>query len=198
MKKLLISLLLISAMLLCACGGNNSKETTAHDTTAKVPEKADGKETVCDFSTVEVSGYVFATVGETVKGHEDAAGADAYQLQKPEIASITGDKSLEIKSRGVTLVGYAKEGKTAAYVLCAFAEGEGPDRTAGEPQLFEAGDTFMHTAPIGGVEYLSIDSRVVDVGNAPMLSFKESGYAVVTCANASRPFLYSFIVYDRD
>ena len=193
-------------MMLVSCADGEALETTKAEDTTKVIEMTtaeDATETVpavgvmdVDFATVEIKGFLFATVGEDPLYY--AEGCDVYASSKPSVATVDGEGKITPVSEGVTLIGYGIGDRTEAIAVCVFTEGEGPDRSAGESaNVFEVGETFMHTAPVGGVEYFSSNENVVDVSNAPNLSFKETGYACVTCASASRPFTYSFIVYDR-
>jgi len=204
MKKF-ISILLAAIMLIslfsCGKGNENAPEdttvadTTAKDTTEKNEEGA--KDSQIDFSTVMVRGYRYAYIGEECEAFKIAEGADHYESSKPSVATVSEDGKVTPVSEGVTLIGYVKDGAAKSYVVCVFAEDGGPDRSAGEAQLFESGDTFFHTAVVGNAEYSTSNEDVVDVTEAPTLKFKNTGYAAVTAANISRPFVYSFIVYDR-
>ncbi len=151
-----------------------------------------------DFQSVTVGGYVYAYMGEECEGYARAEGAELYRSSKPSVASVD-DKTgaLTLNSPGVTLIGYEKDGVQKAYVVCVFAEGEGPDRSAGDAQIFEKGTYYTHSAVIGATQYFTSNKGIVDVSDAPRLYFKGVGYAAVTASNASRPFVYSFIVYDR-
>ncbi len=188
----------------CGTSAGDTKENddtttdaeTFNDTALEetLPAEEDG--IAVDFATVEIKGFLFATVGEDPLYY--AEGCDVYASSKPSVATVDGEGKIIPVSEGVTLIGYGIGNQTEAIAVCVFPEGEGPDRSAGDSaSLFEVGETFMHTAPVGGVEYSSSNENVVDVSNAPNLSFKESGYACITCASASRPFFYNFIVFDR-
>lgn len=150
-----------------------------------------------DFSTVSVGGYVYAYVGEECDDYSAAAGADLYSSSKPSVATVDENGVVTPLSPGVTLIGYEKDGVEKAYVVCVFSADGGPDRSAGSAQIFESGKTYFHSAVVGATEYYTSDASIVDVSKAPTLSFGNAGYAAVTAANASRPFVYSFIVYDR-
>ena len=152
---------------------------------------------VIDFKNVSVGGYVYAYMGEACDSYKNAVGAELYASSKPSVATVDENGNVTPMSPGVTLIGYEKDGVEKAYVVCVFAADDGPDRSAGSAQVFESGKTYRHTAVVGATEYYSSDSSIVDVSAAPVLSFKNAGYAAVTAANASRPFVYSFIVYDR-
>ena len=207
MKKISIIAALAALIMLVSCSGASSEDTSKADETTVDMETSNDtalEETTpfgengegVDFETVEVKGFLFAAVGEDPLYY--AEGCDVYVSSKPSVATVDGEGKIIPVSEGVTLIGYGIGDQTEAIAVCVFPEGEGPDRSAGESaSVFEAGQTFMHTAPVGGVEYSSSNEKVVDVSNAPNLSFKESGYACITCASASRPFFYNFIVYDR-
>ena len=204
MKKL-ISFLLAAIMLLSLFSCTEKKENTPDDTTvqdttkaADTTEKADNTDNASiDFATVQVRGYEYAYMGEECEGFKNAEGAKHYASSKPSVATVSADGTVTPVAPGVTLIGYVKDGVARSYVVCVFAEGEGPDRSAGDAQLFQVGDTFVHTSVIGKAEYSTSNADVVDVTEAPTLAFKSTGYAAVTAANISRPFVYSFIVYDR-
>lgn len=198
MKKIsVIALILASLMVFCACGKDGGKDETkpAEDgTTAPQTEKAE--DVVIDFATVRVVDFVYAYAGgEKVELH---GGEAALKSSKPSVATVDADGKIVPHAKGVTLVGYEKDGAAVAVAVCVFAEGEKPDRSSGgSAEVVEIGGTYMHAAPIGGAQYTSSNEGAVSVANAPTLAFVGSGYACITCASASRPFSYSFIVYDR-
>jgi len=200
---------LITALLLCmgafiSCGKEEAKkedakaeEEIAEDTTQALED--DGNEVwKAPFETIAVEGYVFMNEGEQSHASEKAEGADRYASSKPDVATVNEAGEIEAKKAGVTLIAYEKDGEEKAYVLCVFAEDDGPDRSAGSPMVFETGKSFNLTAAINATEYFSSNEAIADASNAPIIEFKESGYAVITASNASRPFFYSFLVYDRE
>jgi len=219
MKKVsTIALILALLMTLGSCGGekenekNNETEkpveTGIVTDTKEVTDPAEDEESgstaepeaepsaTIDFATVTVSSFAYGSFGEEITAGIE--GAESFTSSKPSVATVKADGTITCNSEGVALIGYEKDGEQMAFALCVFGEGDGPDRTSGESgQLFEVGATFVHTAPVGGVVYSSSNESVVDVSAAPTLCFKKSGYACVTCASASRPFSYSFVVYDR-
>ena len=192
MKKLsVIALILAVLMILASCGKDTEKkdeEKTEETTVATVVE--------IDFAKIQVKDYLYAYVdGESVKLANDT---EALRSSKPSVATVSDDGSIVPHSKGVTLVAYEEEGKAYAVAVCVFGEGEKPDRSSGgSAEVVEVGKTYIHTSPIGEVTYTSSNENAVDVTNAPELSFVGSGYAAITCASVSRPFTYSFIVYDR-
>ncbi len=171
----------------------NEVETTVVDDTTLAP----GAEGDMDFASMNVSGHLFAKEGEILSVLDEALGADNFASSKGSVATVSENGEISALKKGVTLIGYEKDGNIAAFVLCVFGEGEGRDRSAGTPQLFEKGEEYTLVTTVPVTEYSSSDSTVVDVSEAPLLSFGECGYAVVTASNVSRPFFYSFIVYDR-
>jgi len=191
---------LLALLVSCASGGagkandeemkNEAEMTTVDDSTSEAEEGI-------DFSSVSVSGHLFAKEGESLSALDEALGADIYASSKGSVATVNENGEIAALKKGVTLIGYERGGETAAFVLCVFGEGEGRDRSAGIPQLFEKGEEFTLVTAVSVTEYSSSDSAVADVSEAPLLSFGECGYAVVTASNVSRPFFYSFIVYDR-
>ena len=190
MKKIIAALLAV-LMLFSSCKKETEKkeeEKTDETTAVNVVE--------INFATVKVKDYIYAYVGgESVK---IASGEKAIKSAKPSVATVADDGSIVPRSKGVTLVAYEEGDKTYAVAVCVFAEGEKPDRSsAGAAELVEVGKTYIHSAPVGEVTYTSSNESAVDVTNAPELSFVGSGYAAITCASVSRPFTYSFIVYDR-
>lgn len=192
MKKIsLIAIILAVLMLISSCGNGTEKneETTAEETTAE-------KTVEINFETVKVKDYIYAYVGgDNVK---IVSGAKAIRSSKTSVATVNEDGSITPRGKGVALVAYEEEGTAFAIAVCVFGEGEKPDRSSGgSAELCEVGKNYIHTAPVGEVTYTSSNESVVDVTNAPELSFVGSGYAAVTCASVSRPFTYSFIVYDR-
>lgn len=211
MKRISIIAALAAFMMLVSCAGTSAEETAKSDDTTMDVETSndtaleetfpleDDGETV-DFATVEVSDYVFMTVGEVAESMAEPGTFVDFVSSKPSVATVDSEGTVTAHLEGVVLVAHRSPGGAfTASAICVFPEGEGPDRSAGESaNVFEVGETFMHIAPVGGVEYSSSNENVVDVSNAPNLSFKESGYACVTCASTSRPFFYNFIVYDRE
>lgn len=203
---------LIFAILLCmgafiSCTGEETqneetkKEETTHiedviEETTEAPEVDEVWK--AHFDTVEVEGYDLLNEGELGAVVEKAQGADRYASSKPDVATVNERGEIEAKKPGVTLIAYEKDGVEKAYVLCVFAEDEGPDRSAGDPLVFESGKSFNLTAAVNATEYYSSNDNVADASNAPIIEFKDSGYVVITAANASRPFFYSFLVYDRE
>ncbi len=192
MKKIsIIALFLAAVMLLSSCGKDTEKkdEKETEETTVV-------NEVKIDFATIRVRDYIFAYVdGESVN---IASGAKALRSSKPSVATIADDGSIVPRGKGVTLVAYEEKGEACAVAVCVFGEGEKPDRSSGgSAEVVEVGKTYIHTAPVGDVEYSSSNESAVDVTNAPELSFVGSGYAAVTCSSISRPFTYSFVVYDR-
>ncbi len=194
MKKIsIIALILAGLMLFSSCGKNTEKNEEAQD---KKDETTAAQKVDIDFATIRVVDYIYAYEnGEAVS---IVSGAKALESSKPSVATVAKDGSIVPASKGVTLVAYAEEGKAYAVAVCVLGEGEKPDRSSGgSAELVELGKTYIHSAPVGEVEYSSSNESVVDVTNAPELSFVGCGYAAVTCASVSRPFTYSFIVYDR-
>ena len=192
MKKLsIIALILALLMILASCGKGEEKkeEEKADETTVAEAVKI-------DYAKIQVKDYIYAYAGgESVKL---ANGAEALKSSKPSVASIDKKGSIKPKAAGVTLVAYEEDGKAYAVAICVLPEGVKPDRSsAGAAELVEVGKTYIHSAPVGETTYTSSNESVVDVANAPELSFVGCGYAAVTCASVSRPFTYSFIVYDR-
>lgn len=210
MKKISIIAAIVALMMLVSCAGSSEDTKKADDTTVDVEtsndtalEETDSVEIegeIVDFATVEVLTYRFVTVGEVAESLAEPGNLVDFVSSKPSVATVDSEGTITAHSAGVTLVAHRNPvGSFFACAVCVFPEGEGPDRSAGESaNVFEVGETFMHIAPVGGVEYSSSNENVVDVSNAPNLSFKESGYACVTCASTSRPFFYNFIVYDRE
>lgn len=192
MKKLsVIALILAVLMILASCGKDTEKkdEGKTEETTAEQTVKI-------DFAKIRVKDYLYAYVGgESVKLANEAK---ALRSSKPSVATVSDDGSIVPRAKGVTLVAYEEDGKAYAVAVCVFGEGEKPDRSSGgSAEVVEVGKTYIHTSPVGEVTYTSSNESAVDVTNAPELSFVGSGYAAITCASASRPFTYSFIVYDR-
>lgn len=191
----IIALVLCAVMLLTSCAAKKGEaETTdAKNDENKQTEKA---EISIDFATVTVSGFKFVYMGGEKETITDGEGS--YVSSKPGIATVDKKGNITANAPGVTLVGYEKDGKATAVAVCVFAEGDGPDRTSGEgAEVVEIGGKYTYTAPVSDVQYSSSNSAVVDVSAAPEFSFVGSGYACITCASVSRPFTYSFIVYDR-
>ena len=192
MKKIsIIALILALLMILASCGKDTEKkdeEKTEETTAAKTVE--------IDFATIKVNDYIYAYAGgESVK---IASGEKALESSKPSVASVNKKGSIVPKSAGVTLVAYEKDGEAYAVAVCVFGEGEKPDRSSGgAAELVEVGKTYIHSAPIGEATYTSSNESAVDVTNAPEFSFVRCGYSAITCSSVSRPFTYSFIVYDR-
>lgn len=207
MKKIALLLcvfLLASCLFACGADGDKEKEegtgTTDADkmTTLEETTAADEpEENSVDFTKVSVGGYVFAYVGEECEGYKRAEGADFYESSKPSVATVDSEGSITPHSPGVTLIGYEKDGEEKAYALCVFSEDGGPDRSAGDPQVVEAGSRATISVVVSVTEYLTSNERIADVTNAPSVRFGEAGYAVVTASNVSRPFFYAYIVYDR-
>ena len=193
MKKIsIIALILALLMTFASCGkGEEKKEEEKTDETTVAAEAVK-----IDYARIQVKDYIFAYAGgESVKL---ANGAEALKSSKPSVASIDKKGSIKPKAEGVTLVAYEEDGKAYAVAICVLAEGVKPDRSsAGSAELVEIGKNYIHSAPVGEATYTSSNESAVDVTNAPELKFVGCGYAAVTCASVSRPFTYSFIVYDR-
>ncbi|MBE6588510.1 MAG: hypothetical protein E7647_08900 [Ruminococcaceae bacterium] len=192
MKKIsIIALILAALMLFASCGKDTEKneETTA-------PETEELKIITVDFEKVRVVDYAFAYEnGEKVAL---ANGKKAIESSKPSVATVDSEGNVVPHGVGVTLVAYENDKSAEAVAICVLPDGVKPDRASGgSAELVMVGETYMHTAPVGEVEYTSSDESVVDVSEAPKLAFVKSGYACVTCSSVSRPFTYSFVVYDR-
>ncbi len=194
MKKFsIIALILAGLMLFSSCGKNTEKNKETQD---KNDETTAAQKVDIDFSTIRVADYIYAY--ENGDAVSIVSGAEALKSSKPSVATVADDGSIVPKSKGVTLVAYEDGGKACAVVVCVLGEGEKPDRASGgSAEVVELGKTYIHSAPVGDVEYSSSNESVVDVTNAPELSFVGCGYAAVTCSSVSRPFTYSFVVYDR-
>lgn len=148
-----------------------------------------------DFETVIVSDYVYAYVGENVDLKVEGNG---FISSKPSVADVDAKGIVTPKQTGVTLVGYVDGSESKAVAVCVMAEGEKPDRASGgAAELIEVGKSYMHSAPVGDAEYTSSNSAVCDISAAPELKFVGCGYVCINCNSVSRPFSYSFIVYDR-
>ena len=199
MKKIsIIAILLALSILLFSCNEKKDGDSTAEDTTkAEETTKAPEENGVADFQTVKISGYDFTNEGETLSVKEESEGAEQYASSKSSVAEIDENGEILAKKKGVTLIAYEKDGQWSAYVLCVLGEGEHRDRSAGTPTLVEKGESHTMTATVAAEEYFSSDEGVADCTNAPKITFGECGYAVITVTNVSRPFFYSFIVYDR-
>ena len=203
MKKIaLAALILAGLMLLPSCSGESAKEdieeTVATEETEKITETdaLEDNKIDFDFATVDVKEYLLIKMGEEPVVY--AEGCDAYVSSKPSVATVDSEGLIVPVSKGVTLIGFVRGDQTEAIALCVFSEDERIDRTVGDPKsVYEVGGTFMHSAPVGEAQYSSTNEDVVDVSSAPVLSFKSTGYACVTCENVSRPFFYSFVIYDR-
>ena len=186
--------MMILLLSLVSCKGaedEKEEETQAQTTSAEETAVKQEEEKKVDFSSLSVSSHIIMNIGD----EEELAGSVASS--KSSVASVLDDGKVKAHKEGVSLIAVEKDDETTLTVCCVLEKGQREDRSAGEPQLFESGKTFFHTAPIGGGEYISSNSDIVNVDGAPTLSFGNCGYAVVTVANASRPFFYSFIVYDR-
>lgn len=186
---IIISALILISLVSCK-GGEENKETEAQTSATEETTVKAEEEKKIDFSFLEIKDYIIMNIGD----EEEMDGAAASS--RNSVATVQDCNVKAVKS-GVSLIAVEKDGNTEAVVCCVLEEGQQEDRSAGSPQLFESGKTFVHTAPIGGGEYVSSNESIVSVESAPTLAFNECGYAVVTVANASRPFFYSFIVYDR-
>ena len=218
MKKIsILVLIMVILLLLPSCGADTPKETDEVTEKAEVPTpdteadtadgESEGDETAEEpndslaniFATVPVigAGYATANSGDTVFAVE----ADSFISSKPSVATIekTDDGNyIRAGQAGVTLIAYLDEGEWKAVAICVLSDLDVLDRTSSyDAQVFEKGESFMLTAPVSGAEYITSDEAVADVLAAPQISFKECGYACVTLASASRPFSYSFVVYDR-
>ena len=133
MKKAAFIALILSALLLISCSGQDSGETQiTTENTVDTTAPDEGEKAEFDFSRAQVSGYVFAEAGEVCRVYKDALGAEEYVVQKPDIASVSSDGAVTVNTAGVSLVGYEKDGAACAFIICAFAEGEGPSRSADE------------------------------------------------------------------
>lgn len=198
MKKIIIYLLVFSmlfSLISCTTAGNDSE--TKPETTDNISEEIVTVTDGFDFTRAEIREKIILFITDAAP-HIYDEGAEGFVSQKPEIAEVDESGAISLKSEGVTLIGYEINGMKKAAVLCVLGEDTPFDRsTYQDAMLFEVGETFVHTAPAGTSNYVSSDNSVVNVDRAPTLSFEKSGYAYVTVSNASRPFSYSFIVYER-
>ncbi|MBQ4067098.1 MAG: hypothetical protein IJD22_05590 [Clostridia bacterium] len=197
MKLIKITAALLAVlMLLCSCAKDKEDKESETTTDSDIVEPTAPEDLDIDFSTVKVSSYAYGYINGA-ESHV-STGAGTYKSAKPSIATVDENGRIIPVSPGVTLVGYVQDGEQRAIAVCIFAEGASQDRASGHSaELVEVGKTYMHTAPVGGAQYTSSNDSVVSVAAAPQLSFVSSGYACITCSTASRPFSYSFIVYDR-
>ena len=219
MKKIIALILaLTSLFLLASCGAekpDGDKKETEKGTEAStdMPEKDTGSDETENEETADEADdspvSIFETVTVIGAGYAEANTCDSYLAieadsfisSKPSVATIekTDDGNvIKAGNAGVTLIAYMEEGEWKAVALCVLPDLEALDRNSSfDAQTFEKGETFMLTSPVPGAEYISSDEDVADVSGAPQISFNECGYACVTLASASRPFSYSFVVYDR-
>lgn len=219
MKKIIALILVLTAIFpLASCGaekpdGESKESEKMTDEMTDKPKKdtasADtGDEETAEepndslaeiFASVPVIGVAYATEnnGDSILAIE----AESFISSKPSVATIEkADDGNVIKAgeSGVALIAYMENGEWKAVALCVIADLDVLDRSSSfDAQTFEKGGTFMLTSPVPGAEYISSDETVADVSAAPQISFNECGYACITLASASRPFSYSFVVYDR-
>lgn len=200
MKKVSLICLIIAIVLLmtsCMGGGKGAADTTKKE--ADTTEK-ETTETVVDsridFSTVKVVQGIVAADSEDILPIAEGE-ADFYVSQTPSVAEVDSEGNVTVKGKGTTLIGYEIDGEQRACVICV-PETSVDIASCRAAMVFEVGGSFMHSAPISADGYESSDPDVVNVGNAPRLTFEKEGYAYITVYNASRPFTYSFIVYDRE
>ena len=201
MKKLsFIALVLSAVLLLCGCGADSrgSGDTTVPDTTDEVTTEADVSK--IDFKAARIEGKMFAFIKNGDELSLDLSdNKKNFQSSRPSVAKVDAEGNITPRASGVTLIGYERDGEYGAVVVCVIGEETTVDMTSyGSSQLFEVGSSFMHTAPVGATCYETSDESVFNIDCASRLSFEKSGYEYITVSNASRPFSYSFIVYDRE
>lgn len=194
MKKIRIFAGLLCIMLLLSSCVAKKVEAETEETKKESGEKAEESVKV-DFESVIVSDYVYAYVGENANLNIEGTG---FISSKPSIADVDANGIVTPKQTGVALVGYVKGAESKAIAVCVMADGEKPDRASGgSAELIEVGKSYMHSSPVGNAEYTSSNSAVCDISAAPELKFVGCGYVCINCNSVSRPFSYSFIVYDR-
>lgn len=191
MKKILVSILLLSLML-CACESTpHSQEETSVNDEATLESTKKEESFDFDFENARIDGHFILSVGDTVTVAE---GSEGITFSHKGIAEVNGS-DITAKSTGVTLAGCKSD--STAYAVCVLPDGVAEDTQAEGPTLLEVGDTAFVSGYGSADTFTVSDPEVLELSGISVKALSP-GYSVVDASNISMPKYFSYLVFDRN